>query len=630
MSLYFPAPARADELTVAVSVPSAAKPCGRSLPRMIADELKRFGVGSVAGKAVAAARKQRRTKASSPDAIASVGRQLEVDYVLHVSAKAAGAECRARAQLVEVSSARTLWSSETRFSVGSAEQPVRRLAGLAMLDLFGKQKAWAQKEAPAKKEEPEAPKVEKVIEEVEEVEERKLAVAPRQVVLPKDEVVESTSSSEELEAPSAAISGVERNTLHGESTGEAVMNNSMLAEPSTFEESSSLQLRGLLSVANALEQQAPLDAVDFKRRRAHAFATFRGMGSYELSDAVEVEAHALQALAIVTDDYSPYAAIYDKARFTANRFTGLEASWASGDNAAANISMDRLNVRFSLPSVDITVGRQPVNLATTYYFTPNDFFMPFSADTVYRGYKPGVDAGRVDVQLGELSTLSLLTVLGYERTAMAEPSVGDPVTLDRSAVLLMSSFSAGGFHLQGMAGKIPSALVLGGAIEGELGEWLGVRAEGHYASPSDTRAGRIELALGMEHRFENSLHLRLEYFFHGGGRTARAFGSAFDQGLGTIAYLSRNLTAFGVGYELTPMLKLDALAMMSLTDASGAASLVVTYSIFENGEVAASGRLPWGRAPETVLDPLGFVYPVAQSEFGSYPLGANIDFRIFF
>ena len=97
-------------------------------------------------------------------------------------------------------------------------------------------------------------------------------------------------------------------------------------------------------------------------------------------------------------------------------------SWNLKDGAYAPLAIDRLNARITYNRLDFILGRQPINLATTYYFTPNDFFAPFAAQSFYRLYKPGVDAARAEVRLGDLSQLSLVSVLGYNR---------DPTLLSR-------------------------------------------------------------------------------------------------------------------------------------------------------------------------------------------------------
>ena len=93
------------------------------------------------------------------------------------------------------------------------------------------------------------------------------------------------------------------------------------------------------------------------------------------------------------------------------RSSALE--WSLSESNYIHTAIDRLNIHWIKDRVDIIAGRQPINLATTFYFTPNDFFAPFAAQTFYRVYKPGVDALRTEVRLGELSQLSLICALGY-------------------------------------------------------------------------------------------------------------------------------------------------------------------------------------------------------------------------
>jgi hypothetical protein len=638
------------ELTVAVSVPNFKKACGRSLPRLLAEELERFGVRSIYGKPVAVAKREMLARSNAPQALAEIGRFLGAEYVLHVRTGGKRSACRARAELIEVAGVNVAWSKETTYASSDPESAALQLAGRAMLDLFGSVLATPVQEAVV------APAPRRVVKPEPAVEEASITEAKMLRSRSDREVFAAQPVLDEEDASVATNSPVERPTAIAksaslESASPVAEENSMsisggqlgisdaelgvnisgeLTPPEPPpEEPSPFQLRGLLSVANTLEHQPPLDQIDYQRRRGQAFAVFRGMARLEAGAGVDLEAHVLQTLSISTAGGGPFA-IADR-RIDANRFAGADYAWASGDNANASIIVDRLKFHLTLPSVDISLGRQPINLATTFYFTPNDFFAPFSADTTYRVYKPGVDAARIDVQLGELSTLSVIGALGYEHAPLKKPLAEDPVTWDRSALLLTSSFSVSTFHFTALAGKIPSALAVGGAVEGELFDWLGVRMEGHYAIPSLGRRNRLELAIAAEHRFESSLHLRVEHFIHGSGAAVRdAFQAAIDENLGTIPFLSVNLTAFGAGYEITPLLAIETLMILSWTDRSGLASISARYSIFENGEVAASARVPWGRAPDTTIDEQGFIHPSPASEFGMYPLGGNVDFRIFF
>ncbi len=85
------------------------------------------------------------------------------------------------------------------------------------------------------------------------------------------------------------------------------------------------------------------------------------------------------------------------------RSSAFEWEQRNDSYAQAGLGIDRFNLRLSTDSLDLTVGRQAINLGTVFYFTPNDFFGPFSPNAFFRLYKPGVDAARAEFRLADLS-----------------------------------------------------------------------------------------------------------------------------------------------------------------------------------------------------------------------------------
>ncbi len=133
----------------------------------------------------------------------------------------------------------------------------------------------------------------------------------------------------------------------------------------------------------------------------------------------------------------------------------LRWHWRQDERADGLLVADRLAMRFTLGAtssfpVDITVGRQAIGLATTYFFTPNDFFAPFDAAAFYRAYKPGVDAVRLDVPLGDLSQLSLIGVAGYDPVALGDETkyAAPLVTESAGVVRFATEFWNGGWTFQ--------------------------------------------------------------------------------------------------------------------------------------------------------------------------------------
>jgi len=307
------------------------------------------------------------------------------------------------------------------------------------------------------------------------------------------------------------------------------------------------------------------------------------------------------------------------APIDAERSAALE--WNFSDDEYAHLAVDRLNFRWSFDRVDVSLGRQPVNLATTFYFTPNDFFAPFSAQAFYRVYKPGVDAGRAEIRLGGLSGLSLVGVLGYRPDPASETGWSDRPDARRASYLGRLFTVYRDVELAFLLGRVRREGVVGASLQGEWFDWLGVRAEGHVADPRDDGQDRhTELSIGAEHRWESSLNARLEYFHHGRGADAVA-GYPLSAGQGGVSYLARRYLAVGASYEFTPLLTGEAVALFNLVDDSWLVSLYSVYSLANETELAVSLGIPVGN------DPSG---SGIRSEFGLLPASVAVEVRSYF
>ena len=295
--------------------------------------------------------------------------------------------------------------------------------------------------------------------------------------------------------------------------------------------------------------------------------------------------------------------------------------WSYSDDDYAHLAIDRLNARWSAQRLDVRIGRQPVNLATTFYFTPNDFFAPFAAQAFFRVYKPGVDAARADYRLNNLSTVSLIGVLGYEPQATAETGWSGRPDADRGSLLGRVAGVVRDVELALLAGRVRRSDILGASLQGEWFGWLGVRAEGHLAAPrNDGENAYSELSVGLEHRWANSLELRLEYFHHGSGADEEDdYKLALRRDAG--AYLARRYLALGAGHEFTPLLRGEALVISNLVDDSRLLSLYAVYSLADEAELALNVALPFGDEPQ------GFT---VESEFGLFPRAGTLELRVYF
>jgi len=290
--------------------------------------------------------------------------------------------------------------------------------------------------------------------------------------------------------------------------------------------------------------------------------------------------------------------------------------WSLSNDEYAHLAIDRLNARWSMDAFDISIGRQAINLASTFFFSPNDFFAPFSAQAFYRVYKPGVDAIRAEMSTGELSGVSVYAVQGYKKEADSASGWSDDAQSSRNSYLMRYVTNRAGFEWGLVVGKVRRTRVQGGSISGELFGWLGVRAEGHQLRELDNEQSRYsKYSLGFEHRWENSLMVQIEQYYHGPGATDVAQYD-FAQ-----TYPGRRYQALGLSYEVSPLLMAQFSFIRNQLDASRLYNMNTVYSLSNESELAVSFSLPDGEKADGLS---------IKSEFGSYPAIINLEIRGYF
>jgi hypothetical protein len=341
----------------------------------------------------------------------------------------------------------------------------------------------------------------------------------------------------------------------------------------------------------------------------------RLIGDLGVGEWLRFELHGLEFVSGFTE-----ALTFGTGQFAGgerNRTRALRWQQRDDEFSQAVLEIDRASVRMTLGRLDLTVGRQPISLATSSMFTPNDFFAPFAAQTFYRVYKPGVDAARADFEIDELAWASIIGVLGYRGGGSSDGF--DPVRLDESSLVGRAVVGLWLFEFSLLGGSVAGRAVLGGGLQGELFEWLGIRGEGHVSFEDDAT---VELSLGVEHRFENTLFLRAEQLYHGGGGAdpASYLGVALSRRFSELPYLSRHYTAFGAGYEISPLLNGDALVLVNWADPSVLITVYLLYSLLDEAELGVTASLPLGEGPSGAT---------MASEFGLYPASFSAEFRYY-
>ncbi|MCW8887717.1 MAG: hypothetical protein OQK25_01495, partial [Gammaproteobacteria bacterium] len=253
------------------------------------------------------------------------------------------------------------------------------------------------------------------------------------------------------------------------------------------------------------------------------------------------------------------------------------------------VSVDSLYLEYHTSKLNLKMGRQPINLATTYFFTPNDFFAPFAATASYRVYKAGVDGIRADYSWDELSQISYIGIAGYASDLTTSNGWGD-YDSSRSTSLMRISAPIGDIEWTVMAGKVSGDNIVAGAFQGELFETIGFRGEGNIRRYS---SGTMrQLVIGIDYRWESELHLQGEIFLNGPGAA-----NASDYVVGSGRYLADRYLALGLNYPFTPLLTAGATLVHNLIDRSNIIALNATYSLSDEGEFSVGLSIPTGDKP---------------------------------
>ena len=293
--------------------------------------------------------------------------------------------------------------------------------------------------------------------------------------------------------------------------------------------------------------------------------------------------------------------------------------WSVSSHRYLHITADRLNLGWHWQPFDIILGRQAINLATTFFFTPNDFFAPFSAQRFFRIYKPGVDGLRTDIELSPRSQFSAFFIAGYTLDNENDSGWSSASESDRRSSLVRYLNEWRDFQWAVIFGEVKQRDLVGFSLQGELFDWLGVRTEGHRADYQKTGKSKNEISLGIEHRWENGLNVNIELFYHGlGAKSVQEYSSILQSN--DSSYLANKYAAVGASYEFTPLLIGDLVIIQNGLDHSRLLAMNATYSLSDEAELVINIGLPSGKKSQL---------PNLKSEYGLIPKSVSLELRWF-
>ena len=313
----------------------------------------------------------------------------------------------------------------------------------------------------------------------------------------------------------------------------------------------------------------------------------------------------------------------------------LSTEFADSQLGRIQLVMDRAVLSVHLPHVDISLGRQPVSFGQGYFFTPMDLVAPFSPGTIDREYKQGVDAVRTDAYLGTANQLTFVAAYagGWDLEGLVFAS---------HMRVNVENLDVGVFAAEARK----DAVVGVDAATDLMG--VALRGEGTMTFP-DNRADDVFLrgVLGADMQLPKNASISGEFYVQtlGARRPADYVGFSRNKrfGRGELWLMGQTYVAGSFSWEITPLLRPSAAAIISLTDGSFFLSPTLSWSVADEVDVNLGAQIVWGPRPKDVHDgdlihadgtpknqeEIQALY-VPRSEFGLYPNTGFVQTRVYF
>ena len=366
----------------------------------------------------------------------------------------------------------------------------------------------------------------------------------------------------------------------------------------------------------------------------HTGLALRLIASGRPNPRLRWEVHTVQNLALTTfaNTAAGSANLLGASAEVPYRLAGARRDWGDGGDFRASAHLDRAHLRIAFESADVTVGRQAITFGKAWFWNPLDVFLPFGSTQFDRDYKPGVDAVRADLPLGDFSGATLVGVPGRAPSGAA-PAGGD--AWYRTALVARAYGNARGWDAAAQGGKILGGYQLGGAASGELGG-LELRGEAAWFAAQDgTGAGgsggseigsHLSAVAGAGRGFAGrGLQLQAEYFYNGAAR-----GGLKDRfalvAEGRLRHAGRHLLGALASGRIHPLVSGSLAGLLGIGDGSWLAQPGLVWSAADEVEVVAGAVIARGRRPVGgTAEDLRF-----RSEFGTYPDFYYLETKLYF
>ena len=259
-------------------------------------------------------------------------------------------------------------------------------------------------------------------------------------------------------------------------------------------------------------------------------------------------------------------------------------------------SLYRASVSLRKGGLSVTLDRQRIGWGTARFWSPTDAFNPISPLQIEAEERQGVDGAYLEWNFSGEWTLSA--------AALPQSRLSDGAYAGRLSTTLH------GWDIAGFFGRFERDWM--GGVEA-AGQWggAGLRAEATYRKRDASRPENdaFRFTAGADYAFANTLYIAGEYFYNQG---QPALGPGFSPAAllrftTEIFTLNRHFLSGGVGYDVTPLFRVESYAVADLAGAGIFVQPQARYNITPNTDLTVGAQL-FASRPGGDFEPLSNLF----------------------
>ncbi len=253
----------------------------------------------------------------------------------------------------------------------------------------------------------------------------------------------------------------------------------------------------------------------------------------------------------------------------------------SGNSYLLYSNLDRFFINYSSDKIDITFGRQRINLAENMVWNPNDIFNAYNYYNFTYVEKPGSDAGKIEYYLSDVSSISSAVKIDKNKNVTA------------AAIVKLNYMD---YDFQFFGGVMPDDYVAGAGWSGDI---YGAGFSGEMTYFKAKRINyfekeRLLIALEGNYTFTNGLLLDGSILFNNRGTTGKAGLNSvvFREDLNVKYLTPAKVSLFAeTAYPITPLLKGTISTIVNPYDNSFYFGGMLQISLTDNIDFNIAGQL---------------------------------------